>query len=164
MTLSGAAAAHSAKGLAPFVSAPPLGLFQHPPINPKTGQERNGVWAYKLAVADEIAELVRELHLYCDNTEAKKRLPLIGEYGQDELGEIDNSVVKALLPSGHNYLFWEGRGGRPLARFVYTNMPEEVAWEGGELHLRESRFIWMETKRGAVRRHILSPQGYRVED
>lgn len=164
MALFGKAAAHSARGLAPFDEAPPLGLFQQPPINPKTGQRREGVWSYKLAVDDGMANLVRELRCYCKSAEERKRLPLVREYSSDDLGGIDNSGVDVILPTNwHSYLYWEDKAGRALARWVYTNMPEEIAWEGGELHLRESRLVWMETKKGVLRRHVLSASGHRVE-
>jgi hypothetical protein len=165
MTLTGKAAAFSPKGLGLFESAPPLGLFHELPLG-KDGKERKGVWVYKLAVDDETAELARQLRARHENEkEPARRLPHVGTYRCEDLGEVDNSTIEAVLPQTFShYLYWAAPNGRPLARWVYLNMPGEVAWEGGELWLRESRMIWLETKQGVERRHALSISGHTVEE
>jgi hypothetical protein len=166
--MKGRSVAHSAKGLPPFAEAPPLGLFEHPPVNPKTGKERNGVWAYKIAVSKEMAFLARDLrrrHAGLEagpRAQAMKRMPYVGEYDVLDIVALDTVDLPVILPTGYeDYLYWLD-GSKPLARFVFTNMPEEVAWEGGELHLRQSRFCWYETKKGVLHAHYYTPGAHRL--
>lgn len=165
--LSGRAVSYSAKSLPPFAEAPPLGLFEKPPVNPKTNEERVGVWAYKLAVHEDVAQLAREVrarHAH-ESKQAMKRMPYVGEYSPDELGEVELLDVEALLPPDYrHYLYWLDDTGRPLARWVYNNLPDEVAWEGGEIIVRLNLFYYIETRKGKTLFHRFTPAGYRREE
>lgn len=165
MRLTGKAASFSAKGLGPFENTPPLGLFHEFPLG-KDGKERKGVWVYKLAVDDETSELASQLRTkYVNQKEPLRRLPYVGTYHWEDIEEADNSIIEAVLPETFShYLYWTDSDGRPLAHWVYLNMPGEIAWEGGELWLRESRMIWLETKQGVRRRHSLSTLGHSIEE
>jgi hypothetical protein len=163
--LHGRSVAYSVKGLPPFEQVPPLGLFQTPPLNPKTGEQRAGVWAYKLAVSAELAQLAREVRARHAGTskEAQKRMPYVGEYSAEDLGAVETLDVEVLLPPDYrHFLYWQSPDARPLARWVYDNLPDEVSWEGGEFHLRQDLFCYLEVRKGVERLHRFTPAGYRL--
>src|ERR1035437_8410525 len=101
----------------PFNIAPPLGLLGELPLNPKTGEPVNGVWAYKLLIGDEMAGLINAIyarhHDRLSHAKGKEegdsvdRLGVAVPFDPDFLAAPNDGAVVCKRPASlRHYVYW----------------------------------------------------------